>query len=102
MKPVFSQWDEVPFSESSMSVPIQFKTLFRDLIILLHKVQKPSMTWRMLLRSLELTVGMGLPWAKEKNAQLKAGQEISKGDYRVNTLNMLFGGWGTQGKYCRL
>ena len=46
--------------------------------------------------------GMGLSWAKEKKAQLKAAKRYLKSDYKVSTLNMLFADWGIRGTYCRL
>ena len=46
--------------------------------------------------------GMGLSWAKKTKAQLKAAKRYLKGDYKVNTLNMLFAGLGIRGTYCRL
>ena len=49
--------------------------------------------------------GMGLSWAKETKAQLKAAKRYLKGDYKVsqvNRVNVLSAGWGMRGTYCRL
>ena len=46
--------------------------------------------------------GMGLSWAKETKAQLKAAKRYLKGDYKVNRVNVLSAGWGIRGTYCRL
>lgn len=44
--------------------------------------------------------GMGLSWAKEKKAQLKAAKRYLKGDYKVNRVNVLSAAWGIRGTYC--
>ncbi|XP_068692478.1 uncharacterized protein [Montipora foliosa] len=69
--PFCSEDDFVPMGRSTLlrfliSVPLQFETLFRDLIISLHKVRKPSMNWRMLLKSLEMTVGCDCHGTKKR------------------------------------
>ena len=46
--------------------------------------------------------GMGLSWAKEKKAQLKAAKRYLKGDYKVNRVNVLSATWGIRGTYCGL
>ena len=46
--------------------------------------------------------GMGLSWAKEKMAQLKAAKRYLKGDNKVNRVNVLSAAWGIRGTYCRL
>ena len=43
--------------------------------------------------------GMGLSWAKEKKAQLKAAKRYMKGDYKVNRVNVLSAAWGISGTY---